>query len=232
MWFIGLSTSPFLGGIQLKAELKQLSGLSIPEAKSRLVEFFMEWWGRSDIEICSSENRLLLKNKLHECRFDWNEQNVFVEYNLNRVMHGQEWDKFLTAMNEFVSKPVAPFYLEAKGQHIFIRKNRRRRDSKVLLTIFPRNETFDSDETLSIYLCDFEVLYPGIKPIYPRNKDDVEFDYTGWNEFSEAEWMKIFSNWQEIKLQNPVFAEMIDYVIEWSSDKLATNETLVIEGNL
>ncbi|HBB9050943.1 TPA: hypothetical protein JTK48_001107 [Escherichia coli] len=213
--------------------------ICIAEQQIRILELFREYWGIQQINEVITNSELCVNSKNHRCNISWTDNYININYQCNREMHPQERDKFLTAFSAALSQPVPDYYTDAyeKSHRIFLRKKHRRSDGRIGCSIYPYKEEPNGGwdynvASLFIYECDFEILSPAIKSLYPLANSETFFDYTSWNEFTSDECAKIIEQWLAKAQTNTEYAEFIKYVIEWMKPLLNKYQNIMIEGNL
>lgn len=213
--------------------------LSFIEQKTRILEFFREYWGIQKINEVITDSVFCVNNTNHRCDISWSDNYIDINYQCNREIHPQERNKFVTAFCAALSQPVPDYYTDAheKSHRTFLRKKHRRGDGHIGCSIYPYKEDLNGGwdynvASLFIYECDFKILSPAIKSIYPLPNGEIFFDYISWNEFTSNECTNIIELWLSHAQTNTEYATFIYYVIDWIKPLLINYKSIMIEGNL
>ncbi|XOK64120.1 hypothetical protein ACJ7K1_13735 [Paenibacillus elgii] len=139
-------------------------------------------------------------------------------------------------MKEHMGHPILTVYITQKEKFIEVRQFHHRTDGKIGYGLYPYTEDEKGHwrENLTvglwIYREDFQLLYEGIKEVYPRKETGFEdFDDTGMNFINKPEWKVILNHWDKIAINNPSSAEFIDYVSRWVIATLEQVDEIAIE---
>lgn len=222
-------------------EIKIIADTAIPieEQKTRILEFFREYWGTQQVNERITDSVLCVNNANHRCNILWSDDCVDINYQCNRDIHPNEWKKFLTAFTTALSHPIPDYYtdMHEKIRRTFLRKKHRRGEGRIGCYIYPYKEEPNGGwdynvDSLFIYDCDFAILSPAIKVLYPLINGETFFDHTSWNEFTSAECTKMIVQWRSDAQTNTEYAAFIHYVIDWINPLLTKYKSIMIEGNL
>ncbi|WDB57923.1 hypothetical protein PS044_06705 [Escherichia albertii] len=223
----------------MKIKITPNTTICIEEQKIRILEFFREYWGIQRINEVITNSVLCVNNKNYRCNISWSNNYININYQCSREMHIQEQNKFVTTFNAALNHPVPEYYtdIHEKSHRTFLRKKHRRGDGHIGCSIYPYKEDLNGGwdynvASLFIYECDFEILSPAIKSLYPLANGETFLDYTSWNEFTSDECAKIIKQWLVKAQTNTEYAEFIKYVIEWMKPLLNEFKNIMIEGNL
>lgn len=214
-------------------------GTPIKEQQNRIIEFFREYWGIQKINIKVEDSLLNIVRKDHTCHIIWINDYIDIDYQCNREISPQEWQKLLASFYYAINTPVPAYYVDKKhnSRRIFLRKQHRRGDGHIGCCIYPYKEEPDGGwdynvESLFLYECDFRILESGVLALYPRNNGELNFDYTSWNEFTVTDCEEMIANWLKAAQKSKEYASFIHYVVEWIKPLLNEYESIMIEGNL
>lgn len=234
--------------------------LTLYEQKRRIQSFLIDYFGtdrmfwiETSLSMIVTRDEVVYFTWLKEGKPDRAEQEMFVfEWRekrgeslrlkasfLNRLTEDtrqRQFDSIVADIQRHLAEPVTSLRITPKDEIVIVEQFHRRGDGKIGYGLYPYAEDEQGrwraqlGTSLWIYEVDFDLLYEGIRQVYPLQLE--EFDPTGLNIIGQSDWDAIRHHWAGLAHANPSSAEFLDYVSHWTAKTLSRVDRIAVQGNL